>query len=352
MAVATPAGFEPATAGLSVEPYVRASETWREWLACSPRAGLYHGERWLELLRRTYRMRLSLAQMELPREGQRAACVLAHPRALFSKRAVALPFSDYAPPLATGAHAQAALLAELANGELGQVELRGQTAPPPWQVSSTFALWSLDLRRPFAQVRAGLATNFRRNLKRAARALAHVEYGAEPALLARFHALHGEARRRHGLPAPPARFFRALGELFAPAGELEVWIASRAGRDLAGVVLLRAGGRLYYKWGARAAGDTFGTSHLLLWQVIERAAGQCEVLDLGRADIRNAGLNRFKAELGAQAEPLPYAFVPRVPRHPSAEHLSGLGLLLSRIWKRLPPPLARALGGAIYGLLS
>ncbi|HLH77667.1 MAG TPA: GNAT family N-acetyltransferase [Candidatus Binataceae bacterium] len=352
MAVATPAGIQMATTGLRIESYAQAHESWRQWLARSPRAGLYHGERWLELLRRVYRMPLSVAQVELTGEGQSAACVLAHPHRFFSPRAVALPFSDYAPPLTTGARAEAALLEHLAHGQWGPVELRGQSAPPPWQVSSTFALWNLDLRRPLAQLQAGLATNFRRNLKRAARALVHVEYGADSALLARFHALHSESRRRHGLPAPPARFFRVLGELFAPNNELEVWIASRAGRDLAGVVLLRSGKRLYYKWGARAGGDTFATSHLLLWQVIERAAGHCEVLDLGRADIRNVGLSRFKAELGARAEPLPYAFMPRMPRNLSAEHLSGLALLLSQLWKRLPPPLARILGGAIYGLLS
>jgi hypothetical protein len=350
MALAASAGIRPPAADLRIDSYAQAQESWREWLARSPQAGLYHGERWLGLLQRVYRMPLSVAQIELTREGQRAACVLAHPHP-FSKRAVALPFSDYAPPLATGARARTALLDLLAN-QRSPVELRGQNAQSPWQVSSTFALWSLDLRRPLAQLQAGLATNFRRNLKRAARALVQVEYGADSALLTRFHALHGEARRRHGLPAPPARFFRALGQLFAPSGELEVWIASRAGRDLCAVVLLRDGQRLYYKWGARASGDTFATSHLLLWQVIERAAGRCAVLDLGRADVRNAGLNRFKAELGAQAEPLPYAFVPRAPRNLSAEHLGGLGLLLSRVWKRLPPPLARALGGAIYGLLA
>lgn len=95
-----------------------------------------------------------------------------------------------------------------------------------------------------------------------------------------------------------------------------------------------------------------GINHLLFWSLIEEFAGKAASLDLGRADIRNEGLSRFKRELGATSEPLPYAFFPKGPHHASAEVLNGPRKILSRIWRRLPLPATRALGAAFYGYLA
>jgi hypothetical protein len=85
---------------------------------------------------------------------------------------------------------------------------------------------------------------------------------------------------------------------------------------------------------------------LLFWSVIEEVAARARTLELGRTDVRNQGLMRFKKELGASATALPSAFYPRAPRQVSSESLNGGFALAARIWRRLPI-FATALGGRI-----
>jgi lipid II:glycine glycyltransferase (peptidoglycan interpeptide bridge formation enzyme) len=135
--------------------------------------------------------------------------------------------------------------------------------------------------------------------------------------------------------------------------DVALWIASQNGKDVSSAVFLRDGDIAYYKWGARLPGHQSSANHLLFWGVIEEFVSQgVHTLDLGRADIRNQGLTRFKKELGAVAEPLPYSFYPRVPASVSPEMLTGTGRFVSKVWARLPIVATKILGGAIYRFLA
>lgn len=341
-----------ATAEMRLRPLAEVQSLWSGFAAQAPGALLYHREPWLDLLRRAFGLELWVATFESGGE-LRAACVLAQSKRPFRPRLIALPFSDMAPPLALERSAMLALLGNLsALGGRGGYEIRGLAVPEPWQVASCFSLWMLNLERPAPALERALGENFRRNLRRAARAGVRVERGRQVAHLERFYALHLQARRRLGLPAQPARFFKLLGELFAPAELLEVWIASHGSRDAAALVMLRDGDRLYYKWGARASAGMAGASQLLFWSVLEEFAGRLRLLDLGRTDTRNLGLSRFKHELGGRPVALPYSFFPHQPRQVSAEALSGGRRLLSRLWRHLPLPATRLLSAAVYEYLA
>ena len=86
--------------------------------------------------------------------------------------------------------------------------------------------------------------------------------------------------------------------------------------------------------------------------MIEAYADKAASIDFGRCDMRNQGLVRSKSELGCVARPLPYAFFPKAPRNISSEVLSGPAKLASLIWKRLPLPVTRMLGEALYRYLA
>lgn len=331
-------------------PFAAARDTWLSLVKSSPRASLYHSERWIDLLSQIYNLCISIAQID-GADGRRAACVFAKSRNPLRRRMVALPFSDNCPPLGEP-DACAELLNALASMQprLGAIEIRGIAAANPWTTLDHFGLWTLNLRANSRILERGLSKNFRRNVKKALRQTIRIERGLSCDLIERFYRLNLESRSRLGLPSPPLRFFRAVGALFG--ADAEIWLASSAGRDLATVFLLSAGSRLYYKWSARGNSEVLGASHLLLWSIIEASAGRFDEFDLGRADQRNKGLVRFKQEMGARVATLPSSFLPCAPRLNSAEYLSGASLVLSRLWKRLPLPFARVFGGAIYGLLS
>jgi len=336
-------------ADVMIRPFAQAHVLWRGLTHNNPQASLYHSDKWIELLRRVYGLRITLAQFD-SRRGS-AACVLAHSRNPFARRVVALPFSDFCPPLGDS-DAVASLLAGLASKErqLGEIELRGVAQPQPWSQLDHFALWKLDLRESPRVLQRSFSANFRRNVRKAAHRGVDLANGTSDNFIKRFHRLNVESRRRLGLPAQSLRFFRTIADLFP--GEFEIWLASSGNRDRAAVFLLGDRSRLYYKWGARCAEQSDGAMHLLFWRIVEESAQRFEHFDLGRADRRNHGLSRFKHELGAVPISLPYSFFPRAPRLISSEHLSGAGLLAARAWKRLPLPIARVMGAAVYGFLS
>lgn len=336
--------------GIAIRPFDQARNTWRTLTQDNRQAWLYHSEKWIELLRRVYRLRIMVAELDSP-AGLPAACVLARSRNPFVRRVVALPFSDICPPLGDF-NVVSALLRGLVGlrRQLGSIELRGVAAPEPWTQLDHFALWKLDLRKSSRALELSLSKNFRRNVQKAARHGTTITHGAGAGLIERFYRLNVDSRHRLGLPAPPLRLFRTIGEIFK--GELDIWIGSIGDRDLAGVLLLSHGSRIHCKWLARASGETYGAGHLVLWSVVEHSVGRFEELDLGRTDLRNLGLSRFKHEIGAAPTPLPCSFFPHTPHLPSAEHLSGISLIATRAWKLLPSPLVRTIGGAIYGFLS
>jgi len=340
-----------------VRPFAEARELWRDALANLPGASLYHGERWLEVLRRAYGLDLWVATVA---EGPnvRAACVLARSKKPFSRRFVALPFSDFCGPLAADRAAIKRLLSGLASDPLtrGGCEIRGVPAPAPWQVADCFAAFSVDMARTSDVIERSLGGEFRRklarNLRQAKQAGLKVERGDGPDHIARFYRLLLETRRRLGVPPQPLRLFMLVREIFCADNLIDIWLATADGCDTAGLILLKDHDRLYYKWSARGTVNAPGANHLLLWSVIEEYAGKVLSLDLGRADVRNLGLMQFKKEMGGRAEPLPYAFFPKQPRHISPEVPSATRKALTEIWRRLPLSATRVIGSALYGYLA
>lgn len=304
---------------------------------------------------RAYKFPLSLVTVDRGAEAV-AGCVLARSHNPFSRRFISLPFSDSCPPLAVDDEAAVSLLEMLvAQAQVSPrtvYEIRGVASASPWHTVDCFAQWNLALDRPLESIEQGLALNFRRNLRRAGREPISIERGDGLDHLSRFYSLQLETRRRFGLPAQPWTFFRLVREIFAPRGDLDVWLARERGEDVASAVFLRSGDVASFKWGARRPGRESKANHLLLWSAIEQFAASCRTLDLGRADVRNHGLSRFKAETGARPHPLPYSFYPRRPAEISSEVLSGPGKTLARLWTRMPIAATRLASRAVYRFLA
>jgi hypothetical protein len=343
--------FEAASGDLATQlrwqPYGESRGLWLELLSTSPNATLYHRERWIEVIRRTYGLPLWLASLH---RGDTVVAGSVFARAPLSKRFIALSFSDNCPPLARDAEAANELLAALAAQAPADTsyEVRGIGGVDRWEAVDCFANWRLNLDRPQAAIERGLATNFRRNLRRASRQAITIERGSGRGDLERFFALQLVSRRRLGIPPQPWRFFDSIRQLFAETGDFEVWTARNNGADVASAVFLRDGDEVHYKWGARRLNDRSDGNHLLFWKAIEEFARTARVLDVGRADVRNLGLMRFKSELGAQSSPLPWSFYPHAPKHVSAEVLSGKLALLAKIWTRMPLPVTQLAGRVVY----
>ncbi|HVB79135.1 MAG TPA: GNAT family N-acetyltransferase [Candidatus Binataceae bacterium] len=347
------AGAAASSPSITILPLDQALDAWKELCEVSGKATLFHTPAWATVLHRAYGFRVMAATVE--RHGKvLAGCLLSRTKNPFLRRVVGLPFSDSCAPLGVDDKAVAALMGGLAVDPRmgGSLEIRGARGPAPWRTVDCFEQWSLDLARPFAEIQHEADRNFRRQVRRAASETLRIETGDSAAMLERFYAIQLETRRRLGVPPQPMRFFSLVRESFAATGGLEVWLASCAGRDQAAVVVLRDGATLYAKWSARVAESIAGAAHLLFFSILEHHAGQAASLDLGRTDVRNAGLARFKAEMGATPAPLPYSYFPRTPRHTSAEDPDRSAGSLARSWRHLPLPVTRAVGAVVYRYLT
>lgn len=337
---------------LVIEPLSEALPRWRHILATMPGVTLYHREPWLRALERSYRLRLSVAFLSAGCEVL-AGCVFARSARPLRSRIVSLPFSDFCPPLSADNEARDMLLdALVAMRPASRLEIRGVQGTARWSPAQCFERWTVDLTGPAPSVMRQMSGNFRRNAKRAIAYGVQVEKGSSPAHIRRFYALQLETRKRLGLPPQPLRFFMTVREEFSKHENVEVWFATHEGRDLAALFVLRDGLDLHCKWSARRTECVPGAAHLLNTALISEYAGRVSALDLGRADTRNAGLARFKREMGARAIALPYAYFPDAPRVQSSEVLGPLARTASRLWRRLPDSLTRTVGALLYRYLG
>lgn len=333
---------------VTLAPLAEGSEAWNRLLAQVSGTVLYHKRRWLEVLRKAYNMRLMTVLAVDQGGGVGAGSIFAMVGFPLRRRMVSLPFSDSCPPLALDDSALRQMLAAVSMNQLGQrtFEIRGIAAPEPWQIVDCFGDWWLPLDQPRARLESATAKHFGRQVRNGSKEGILIERGSDQRLLRRFYGLMVQGRRRQGIPPPPFRLFEAVSSVFGD--DCIIWLATKGGCDVAGLVLLRDGDRLYYRWGARADRTPPGANHLLFWRLIEDSAQKFESLELGRTDLRNRGLCRFKQELGAACRPLPYSFFPHSDMRVSPEVLSGAPLLASRMWRYLPLPVTRLFGAAIY----
>jgi hypothetical protein len=341
----------PAPSPVQIEPWTTIHEEWSSLVTSCAEATIYQQEPWLTALTRAYGFELTAVTLRDPDGRLDAASLFARGKNPFSRKWTSLPCSDSSPPLARDPEARERLLAGVAESRLadeGIVEIRGCAAPEPWKTVNCFAQWRLDLDRPLDAIERGMAPNFRRQLHRGLERPLVIDVDRGLSGLRRFHRLNFETRRRLGLPAQPWRFFKSVFEAFEPSGEFEVWTAAQDDRTVAAMVIVRDGDDLHYKWSARTEPTPPGATHRLLTAVCEKYAQRCRWMDLGRTDVRNVGLSRFKKEAGAKPHSLPYSFLPRVPARVSPEVLGKSGQVLARAWRLLPIPISRILGSFLY----
>lgn len=338
---------------VTITPFEQTRSEWASLVNDAGSSRLYHSERWLEVLHNSYGFSFFTALLRSAVETH-AGCIFARAKFPFARRMIALPFSDACEPLATDKASLETLLAALAATKISgrSLEIRGTRAPSPWITLDWFVNWELDLTPPASELYKRLSPNFRRNILKAKRAGVSIEHGVGLDELRRFCSLNVNSRRRLGLPSQPSRFFRNALQEFSRSDDVQIWLASRAGKDIAAIFLITHNERIYYKWSARDASDYSGSGHLLVWSIIEQLAASNRIFDLGRCDIRNQGLARFKRELGASSAPLPCSFTPHVPKVTSSEQLSGISALASRVWRHLPLVLYEPLSAPIYRYLA
>jgi CelD/BcsL family acetyltransferase involved in cellulose biosynthesis len=327
---------------------------WAGFVDRHPRASIFHTRGWLEALHRTYRYVPSVLTTATPDEELRDGIAFCRVDSLLTgRRLVSLPFADHCEPLVEDAGNLEAMLkspqCRLAPGEYMELRPRTASVVPRTDLApcGSYHLHTLDLARtPDELLRSFHRDGVQRKLRRAQREGLVCEEGRSEALLDEFYRLFVMTRRRHGLPPQPPDWFRNLSLCLGDA--LTVRIASRNGRAIAGLITLRHRHTLVYKYGASDARfHNLGGVMLLFWSAIQAAKRQGLMeFDLGRSDLADTGLVRFKDHWGTTRSTLTYF------RRPEAAALrcdQRSGSRLARtILTHAPDGLLRLAGRLLY----
>ncbi len=330
------------------------TRSWDDWVSGQADGSFFHSSWWASVLSRAYGFTLRyFALLDGDRPDSLIAIADVKSR-LTGRRGVGLPFTDYCPPLAVDPSPLAELCSTLI--EHGRqagwryVEVRGDLRLGDAVPSAChFYRHVLDLDRPAAAVFASFKDANRRNIRKAEREGVECEISGSREALWTFHRMFCDTRRRHGLPPPPRRFFRALHELVIAPGHGRIALARYRGRAVAGAIFGRFGEKALYKYGGSdPAYQHVRAANLLFWEAIRfyQEAG-CRTLCFGRTEPFNEGLRRFKLGWGTREERLEYY---RYDLHRDAFVEAPLAFQgwHNAVFSRLPMPLLELAGAALY----
>jgi len=165
-----------------------------------------------------------------------------------------------------------------------------------------------------------------------------------------FYEIYAASVRNLGTPVFPKKLFRILVEEFGEAVEiLSIWNGAQA---IAAVFSFKFRDVILpYYGGSLPEGKKFAANNFMYWEVCRNA---CEnglrVFDFGRSKV-GTGSYAFKTQWNMRERPLPYQF--HLVRRKSLPNFSPLNpkfKFATDVWKRIPLPIANALGPALVRL--
>lgn len=335
-----------------------AFESWDAQVATHPRATIFHSAAWARVLHETYgHTPYYLGRMEAG--GVSALLPIMEVASVVTgKRGVALPFTDYCPPLAID-EAAAARNWELALA-LGRergwkyFECRGPYGvPADARPALSFYGHELDLAIPEKTLFAGLDAGVRRAIRKAQAESIIIEIKTDLDSVRSYYALHCQTRRRHGVPPQPFRFFASIHRHLLARSLGCVIQVRRSGRIIASSVFFHFGRRAIFKFGASDHNyQSLRPNSLLMWEAIKwHAAHGFDTLHFGRTSLANAGLRRFKLGFGTREQRIDnFRFDFRKGDFVTTPDRAEGGA--NAVFRRLPLPLLRVLGAALYPHLA
>lgn len=323
---------------------------WEAYCAEHPDATLFHELAWKRAVERAFGHR---SMYLLARRADRVAGILP----LFEIRSIiggrfllSVPYATYGGIVADDANAAGRLfeeakhIAERTNANA--IEMRSiRAAVPSIAASSTHAMFRKALPTEPDEVLATFPRKSRAAARRAAeRYNLTVEYDRDA--LPIVWRLYVRSMRRLGSVNYPYEFFEAL--VSAHGERSLVQLVRQEGRPVAGLLtFIHRKTVLPYFAGLDERADVYGLNNFLYWQSMRWGVEHgLESYDFGRTRIDNAGCYDFKRFCGF--EPLPLEFQNYVMPGRTAPDLapsSPKWTMARRLWRSLPLPVTRSLGG-------
>jgi len=323
------------------------ADRWDAFVMACAQATFFHRAGWQRVLRGVFRHQTHFLYAE--RDGQiRGVLPLVHVNSfLFGRSLVSLPFAVYGGVAASEESAALALEREAQQlaVRLGvdHLEMRNvQARHSDWPRQDLYVTFRKPIlpdeeanmlaipRKQRAMVRKGIKNALHSD----------IDDGID-----RFFALYADNVHRHGTPALPKRYFRALREEFGPDCEV-LTVSAPDGRPLSSVLSFYFRDEvLPYYAGDDLAARELAANDFKYWELMRRGCARgVRVFDYGRSK-HGTGPYAFKKNWGFEPTPLQYEYClykrDAVPQNnPSNTKFK----LMIETWRRLPLGMANWLG--------
>ena len=266
---------------------------------------------------------------------------------------VSMPFLNYGGPLGTpeAEHAlveRAAALARERRAKLLELRCAGEVGGGlPASHDKITVVLDLAEGGPDA-VWKGFSSKLRSQVRKPEKEGVTMAFGADQ--VEPFFRVFARHMRDLGTPTHPLSFFAAVA---AELGEA-AWFgcAYRGGEPVAGGCAVRMGDSVELVWASALREHAAAAPNMLLyWEFIRRAVEEGAArFDFGRC-TPGSSTHRFKRQWGARDLPLWWYRDQRAADAATPSPDRGAFALATRVWKRVPVPLATLLGPRIRGAI-
>jgi serine/alanine adding enzyme len=337
----------PATAGLC-----DSREAWDAYVQAAPHATPYHLWMWRDVLGRTYGHTPHYLAAWREREIAGVLPLVEIKSFVFGHSLVSLPFCSYGGVLADDDEVRDLLLAAAADLarelRVRHLELRQNRAlesGPGWRSVAAKVLMTVPLPEAAEILFGSLSSRLRNKIRAARKNGLRPEWGGGE-LLDAFYGVFAENMRDLGTPVYPRTFFANLLQ-HHPACKL---LVLRDGEEaIATTLLLPFREKVELPWiASRSASRRKYSTVLLYWSALEWVIENgYRRADLGRC-THGSGTYQFKMQWNCEETPLPWHYwLPQGRTVPELRPDNPKYRVAIRLWKRLPLPVANALGPRI-----
>lgn len=324
-----------------------AASRWDAFVLACPQATFFHRAGWQKVIGEVFRHTTYYLYAEADGAIQ-GVLPLAHVNSwLFGNSLMGLPFAVYG-GVAAENDAAAQMLEEEAQAiaqQLGvdHLELRNvQSRHSDWPTQDLYVTFRREIfpdeeanmlaipRKQRAMVRKGVKNGL----------VSQIDAGVD-----RFFTLYADNVHRHGTPAMPKRYFRALQAEFGPDCEV-LTVTAPDGRLLSSVLSFYFRDEvLPYYAGDDESARELAANDFKYWELMRRSCARgLKVFDYGRSK-QGTGSFAFKKNWGFVAAPLHYEYrLYKRDAIPQNNPSNAKYKLMIETWRRLPIGLANWLG--------
>ncbi|MBS3917355.1 MAG: peptidoglycan bridge formation glycyltransferase FemA/FemB family protein [Deltaproteobacteria bacterium] len=327
---------------------------WEDLILSHPEASFFHSSAWARVLSESYGYVPKYFAM-IRNEKLVSLLPVMEVNSLFTgKRGVSLPFTDYCEPIVGPEVSLDDLLNCVVDtgkrSDWKSLELRiGQKALPNRRIALKYLGHELKLGQDEERLLSGFRDSTRRNIRKAIGEGVEVKSSNTTEGMKEFYRLNSLTRKEHGLPPQPYRFFVKVLEHIISRDLGQVYLASRAGKNIAGAIYFHFNGKAYYKYGASDKNyQHLRPNNLVMWEAIRCYSGNgTRSLCMGRTEPDHEGLLQFKSGWGTTEQPIRYYRYD----FKKGSFVSGSSKVTgfhNKIFKNMPIPILNKIGALLY----